>query len=246
MSGGLAPPPAERPDAARRLGVRAVRSVTPRLRRVTLACDEPGLYAGSAMHVRLLVPCPCGTLRGADGAAAAARYYTVRQIRPETGEIDIDVVLHEPCGPGSRWGARAGPGDRVALIGPLGRPVPATGPLVLVGDETALPVIARLIEEAAPDRRIRALVEVADAEEEQPVACGAGTDLAFLHRRPGAPARLAEAAADLDWRADDDLFVYAGVEAATARALTGLLRDRLPQAIARQRIIAYWRRETER
>ncbi|MBE7247797.1 MAG: siderophore-interacting protein [Actinomycetospora chiangmaiensis] len=156
--------------------------MTPRLRRVTLACDDAASFAGPAMHARLLVPCPCGPLRGVDGAPAASRYYTVRFVRPEAGEIDIDVVQHAPAGPGSCWGARARPGDRVGLIGPLGRPVPPAGRLVLVGDETALPVIGRLIEEAAPGRRIDALVEVADRDEEQAVVCGAGARLDFLHR----------------------------------------------------------------
>ncbi|WP_171070174.1 siderophore-interacting protein [Methylobacterium terricola] len=241
-----APAPSSAPkEAPRTLRVLATRAVTPRLRRITLACGDAAPFAGPAMHARLLVPCPRGPLRGADGAPAASRYYTIRFVRPEAGEIDIDVVLHAPAGPGACWGAEARPGDRVGLIGPLGRPVPPVGRLVLVGDETALPVIGRLIEEAAPGRRIDALVEVADRDEEQDVACGPGQRLAFLHRRSGRGSRLAQAAADLARGPDRDLFLYAGVEAGTARDLTSLARERLALGSAQARIVTYWRRQDD-
>ncbi|SEP41646.1 NADPH-dependent ferric siderophore reductase, contains FAD-binding and SIP domains [Methylobacterium sp. ap11] len=234
-----------RPEAPRLLRVLATRAVTPRLRRITLACDEAALFAGTALHARLLVPCPFGPLRGADGAAAAARYYTVRSVRPDGGEIDVDVVLHAPSGPGSRWAGETRPGDRVAVVGPIGRPVPATGPLVLVGDETALPVIGRLIEEAAPGRRIDAVVEVADRGEEQAVACRPGVRLAFLHRRPGRRGQLARAAADLAREAGEGHVLYAGVEAGTARALAALVRGCPDLAVAQHRIVTYWRRQDD-
>ncbi|RVU18367.1 siderophore-interacting protein [Methylobacterium oryzihabitans] len=240
-----APLPSSGPnETPRTLRVLARQAVTPRLRRITLACDDAASFAGPAMHARLLVPCPCGPLRGVDGAPAASRYYTVRFVRPEAGEIDIDVVLHAPAGPGSCWGARARPGDRVGLIGPLGRPVPPMDRLVLVGDETALPVIGRLIEEAAPGRRIDALVEVADRDEEQAVACGAGARLDFLHRS-GRGSQLVRAAAGLARDAGRDSFLYAGVEAGTARDLTAVMRERLALGSAQARIVTYWRRQDD-
>jgi NADPH-dependent ferric siderophore reductase len=46
------------------------------------------------------------------------RNYTVRRHRPEAGEIDVDVVLHDQPGPASRWAAEAPLGSDVGYAGP--------------------------------------------------------------------------------------------------------------------------------
>ena len=43
------------------------------------------------------------------------RWYTVRALRPEAAEIDVDIVVHGDSGPGSAWALRAAPGDRVGF-----------------------------------------------------------------------------------------------------------------------------------
>ena len=57
-------------------------------------------------------------------------YYTVREFRPEAGELDVDVFLHDEPGATSGWAAIAGPGDPAALWGPRtswARPATPTG-----------------------------------------------------------------------------------------------------------------------
>jgi NADPH-dependent ferric siderophore reductase len=95
------------------------------------------------------------------------RTYTVRAVRPERAELDVDVVLHgveEGCaGPAASWAAAAAPGDRITLLGPdrpgSGRPwgvewapPPAARTLLLAGDETAVPAVCAILEsfEARP------------------------------------------------------------------------------------------------
>lgn len=51
------------------------------------------------------------------------RTYTVRHIRAEQGQVDVDFVLHGTDqggadGPASRWATGAVPGDRLLIIGP--------------------------------------------------------------------------------------------------------------------------------
>ena len=53
-----------------------------------------------------------------DDVRAVMRSYSLRGLRRDPDEIDIDFVLHEPAGPASRWAARACAGDRVQLLGP--------------------------------------------------------------------------------------------------------------------------------
>ena len=113
------------------------------------------------------------------------RNYTVRRHDPEAGEVDVDVVLHEPRGPACTGAAEA----------PLGAPVGYAGPrvdyaahdeaewLLLCGDETALPAIAAILESAAPARaQTLAVVEVPDPSEEQQLALPDGAELRWVHR----------------------------------------------------------------
>ena len=89
------------------------------------------------------------------------RTYTVRAVRPERAELDVDVVLHGVddghAGPAARWAAAAVPGDRIVLLGPdrpgSGRPwgvewapPPAARTLLLAGDETAVPAVCTILE----------------------------------------------------------------------------------------------------
>ena len=54
-----------------------------------------------------------------DGAPEQGwRNYTVRRHDRETGEIEVDVVLHEPRGPACTWGGRAPLGADVDYAGP--------------------------------------------------------------------------------------------------------------------------------
>ena len=111
------------------------------------------------------------------------RRYTIRHARPDSGELDLDVLLHG-AGPGAQWGASAQPGDEVEFQGPRGklelRPAPFH---LLVGDESALPAIAAIAEALPPDEQALAVVEVAGPSDELPVAC----PVRWVHRGDAAP-----------------------------------------------------------
>ena len=100
------------------------------------------------------------------------RVYTVRAIRPHDRELDVDFVAHGD-GPAMRWLAAAAPGDEIVVIGPdalsenshIGsdwHPGDAHQ-LLLVGDGTAAPAIAAILESLAPDRSAHAIIEIPDA-----------------------------------------------------------------------------------
>lgn len=75
-------------------------------------------------------------------------YYTVRQHRPEAGEIDCDVFLHDPAGPASSWAAAVQPGAPAALWGPrtAWSPPADTARWLLVADETGWPAQQAALE----------------------------------------------------------------------------------------------------
>ena len=100
------------------------------------------------------------------------RVYTVRAIRPLDRELDVDFVAHGD-GPATRWLAAAAPGDELVVIGPdalsenshVGsdwHPGDAHQ-LLLVGDGTAAPAIAAILESLPPERSAHAIIEIPDA-----------------------------------------------------------------------------------
>ena len=95
------------------------------------------------------------------------RNYTVRRHDPAAGEIDVDVVLHDPRGPACTWAADAELGASVGYAGPRVdfAPRASAGWLLLCGDETAVPAIAAILEAPAPAERVVAVMEVHDRDE---------------------------------------------------------------------------------
>lgn len=240
----------------REVVVCGARDITPAMRRVTVACGDPGHFASGGLHVRVLIPPrgrePVWPNVGLDSRviwpegedALAKRTYTIRAIDHARGELDIDVVLHDES-PGSIWAREAKAGDRIGLLGPGGGDVIPADWYLLCGDETALPAIARIAEELPSSARASIVIEVADAAEQQDIASQAAIDVTWLHRK-GAPAGstdlLAQAVRDIVLPDQGTPFVFAGCEQAAARAIRKHLRTEKQLPKDRHLVAAYWRR----
>lgn len=165
--------------------VRVLRAfdVTPQMRRVVFTSDRAGAFAeaGAGYHIRLLIPPegrtprwpvqrPDGRLDWPEGEdALAIRVYTIRAVDAAAGTLEVDFVLHgdraagpghTPC-PGADFARRAKPGDVAGMIGPGGDGLPEADHMVLLGDEAALPAMARMLAEAPPGATITAFAEIA-------------------------------------------------------------------------------------
>ena len=98
------------------------------------------------------------------------RWYTIRAHRPETAEIDVDVVCTDHGGPGSRWIRGVAVGDEVGVWVGVALHVDAPGHHLLLADETGLPGLLAILEAARahPDRTYTALVELPDEDHMPP------------------------------------------------------------------------------
>ncbi|MDO9454684.1 siderophore-interacting protein [Nocardioides sp.] len=104
------------------------------------------------------------------------RTYTVRDVRGSGTDtrLVVDFIVHEgDCGPGGTWGANAQVGDRLVTMTPRRGvhyggiefvPGDATN-LLLVGDETAVPAIAAILEQLDPGMRGHVFLEVPFADD---------------------------------------------------------------------------------
>lgn len=176
----------------------------------------------------------------------AAAYYTVRRFDPATGEMDLWFVLHDHDAGVSAWASTARPGDRIALWGPrtsFTPPEPCRS-LLLVGDDTALPAIAAILEQRAPTTRIQVVLETADAEHVVELPRGPEVSLCWVFRgttAPGTSGRLLDAVRELALPDDLDYAFGAGENGEIAAVRRHLRRERgLPAE--RVRMVAYWRR----
>ena len=181
-----------------------------------------------------------------DAAPQEWRNYTVRRHRPETGEIDVDVVLHEPPGPACVWARDTPLGGAVGYAGPRIDFTPREDAdwLLLCGDETALPAIGAILESAPPEQEVLAIVEVPDASAEVPVELPPRGRLQWVHR-DGAPAattgHLADALRALPLPEGPGQ-AWGAAESRIARDLRTVLREErgLPRTHAHAR--GYWLR----
>lgn len=189
--------------------VSAVTAVGHSLVRVTCRGEELRHFAdnGWDQRIKLVLPLPDSGFahfpRGEEWYATwreqqveeqnPIRTYTVRAVRPELGEVDIDMVLHGDGGPASAWAQSVTVGDPVALLGPNARfegehggvefTLPARGvPILLAGDETAQPAIATILEQLPEHTTGRAILEMPHPDDRIELTRPAGVEIEWLIR----------------------------------------------------------------
>ena len=247
--------------APRLLRVVRTARVTPAMIRVTLSGEELDGFPGHGPDRRIKMFFPVegqdrpavprastgGPVWPAGEPRPAIRTYTVRRFTPdagEHGELDVDFVLHAGHGPAAAWAVAARPGDRVGVSEPGGRwePDRTAEHQLVMGDESALPAVATVLETLAaelPDVPVRAFLEIADAGEEQELPGSAR--VTWVHRGDapaGQPLVAAVRAAELS---DGRGQAWLSGESAAVRDLRAhLLTDR---KLDRRAVYAtgYWR-----
>jgi len=189
------------PLRARPLTVVHVDTLSPRMRRITLAGAMDGFVSAAPDdHVKVLFP-PPGSVRPAlpvfgpqgpqfppDVPKPVARDYTPRAFDVERGELVLDFVIHGE-GPASTWAARAQPGDEIAVAGPRASRVVARDfdAFLIAADETGLPAVARWLEWIPPATPVTLLAEVGSAAEQVELPVRAGLTLRWLYRGGAEP-----------------------------------------------------------
>ena len=236
----------------RKLEVLRVVDLTPRMRRITVGGPELAgfISLGSDDHVKLFFPQTDEEKTALENLALSAgaksnamppmRDYTPRRYDLDTLELDLDFVLHGD-GPASTWAAKAQPGQFLHIGGPRGSMIVPDifDSYLLIGDETALPAIARRLEELPANRRALVVVEVENAQEEQPLKSAASVEVIWVHRdAPGEDLLRTVEKLNIP---SGDLYAWVATESALSRKVrrvllyTHDLNDEFVKAVG------YWR-----
>lgn len=174
--------------------------------RLVVEGDDLSVFARDGLHLRLALPerdaPPLWPRLNARGRAVwppsdrtHVAVYTVRSADPVAGLVTIDIFRHAG-GRTSEWMSVAQSGELVGLIGPGGGWLPDAEHLVIAGDETALPAIARILETAPAGVTGSAMIEVEGDLDYPPLSAPSGVTFRIVDRARGDTLEAAFTAAD--------------------------------------------------
>ncbi|MFB6908233.1 SIP domain-containing protein, partial [Streptomyces bacillaris] len=254
------------PLVLRRVTVRRVHEVTPKMRRVVLGGDDLAAFTrdgtghpafaapGFDDHVKLILAAD-GDIRAALPAQLPygiewtpsehrlTRDYTPRRVDLEAGELHLDFVVHGE-GPAEAWSASAREGDELWFVGPKSslRLPERLDWIQLVGDETALPAIGRFLDERPLDAPAHVLVTVSDASARQELALRDGDTVTWVVAEPGDAAALDTAVRALPMP-EGEGYVWAAAESRALLPVRRYLQRERKLPKDRLNITGYWHRE---
>ena len=233
------------------LTVKAAWHLTPHMIRVTFAGPEidsirPGCEGANC---KLMMPEVGETrtefeTRLASGEKVTRRTYTVRHLRADVQEMDIDFVDHGDSGPASAWANRARSGDFIGFAGP--------GPVkvadydadyyLVAADSSAIPVAAATLEAMPRDAKGIAIFEVPSEADRQEIDAPKGIDMRWLiHAVPTQSSRAQEdLIRSLNWPSGKVQTCIAG-ESGVIKSLRGYLRTEKQIPKENLYISGYWK-----
>jgi NADPH-dependent ferric siderophore reductase len=138
-----------------------------------------------------------------DGVRSPMRTYTIRDVVRDGGDVRlvVDFVVHADrghgVGPACRWALQAQPGDVIQVIAPhrwttYGGTEFEPGErrhVLLIGDETAVPAITRILEDLQPGCSVQAFIEVPTSQDILDLPTPAGVNVKWLPRNDDACGR---------------------------------------------------------
>ncbi|MBV7260445.1 siderophore-interacting protein [Photobacterium sp. WH24] len=253
------------------LTVKSVRDLGPRYRRITFTSTALSHYppCSNGAHIKIMLShdgqsepvLPTMTATGPKWASPEdkplLRTFSVRELRRETGEMDIDFALHGDLGPASRFALNARPGDKLG-ISPPGGPYPMLKPAsqyYLAGDLTALPAISAMLEEMPADSRGYVAIQVSDETDILDLRSPAGVEVQWFIGQPDQVQPLidqfcqqpfsAETTAETTAKQIADSYFWLGGEEQIVVGLRRFIRRELDVERTQVYAIPYWRFGTD-
>lgn len=185
-----------RPAPPRLIQVKRITDITPGMRCITFTSDDlvnyPNHTAGA--HLKIFLPVkgqvkptlPAFSEKGPswpeNEPKAIVRTYTVRAIRPELKEIDIEFAVHEEAGPAINFALNANIGDYIGITNP-GGPDPLLAPAshyYMAADPSALPALMALIETMKPDVQGKVIIRIEHETDKQNINAPENLEIIWL------------------------------------------------------------------
>jgi NADPH-dependent ferric siderophore reductase len=240
---------------ARKVSVQEIIELTQRMRRIVFCGDDLDGFAynqtqlGPYLKLRIPLPDltrypsppekPTADETGGEDKNTVLRTYSVRHFDPETLRLTIDFVLHGDEGIASGWAAKAVIGDTIEVLERGSRPARDIDWFLILGDQTALPAIAQMLENMPADSEGQAFIEVADAGEWQPITNRTKITVTWLFTDGSASGLPEKCATSMPARGR--IYVWAGAEADIARTIRAKVKTGWKLPPEQYFIVNYWR-----
>lgn len=212
-------------------------SIAPHFVRIWM--ESPTLFdeveAEPAAWLRFWFPDPKGS------NAEFQRGYTISEADPASGRFAIDVVLHDPAGPGSMWARTVEPGASIAVMSLMGSsrydtPEEQPAGYLLIGDSASIPGINGIIGTIPDDVQVELYLEQHDDNDTLiPLAQHPRLRTHWVGRQD--EKSLAEAIEVRDW---SNWYAWATPEANTLKVIRKRLRDVFGFPKSEVHAQAYW------
>lgn len=173
-----------------------------------------------------------------------ARDYTPRHYDAAANTLVLDFVLHGD-GPATSWAANAEIGDELVVAGPRGSHVVADDfdAYVLIGDETALPAIARRLAELPENATAEVFIEIPEEGDRQPLESPAQVTVSWFERNgfdAASSTLLEDALVDFE-QPDGDTHYWIATESRRARMMRKFIEGHLQVPKEWIRSTGYWK-----
>lgn len=179
-----------RPAPPRLVQVKNIFDVTPNMRSITFTSECLDSYPTECEggHLKIFLPLPGqtkpvlptlspeGPIWPPSELRPIVRIYSVRAIRTEQKEIDIEFALHHNGGPAVEFAYSAKIGDWIGITNPGGPDplLPKVSHYYMAGDPSSLPAIAALLETVKPDATGQIIIRIESEQDIQELKKPAG------------------------------------------------------------------------
>lgn len=182
-------------------------------------------------HVKFILESEAGEVK---------RDYTPRRFDSVSGELTIEFCLHGE-GEASNWAATVQPGQRATIAGPRNSLVVPTDYdwHLLVGDETALPAVARRMEQLPSGTVAQALLLVVDPRDRRQLRSRSVFNVTWFHSR-----QELLGAVEAFRLPSGSGFVWCGAEASISSTVREILVEQKGHVPGAIRAAAYWKNST--
>lgn len=233
-----------RHEARRRLlDVKRVDKIAAHMIRVTLGGGDLAGFTsvGFDDHIKLFFATDVAGVE----PQSVSRDYTPRRFNAAANTLEVEFVLHD-AGPATRWAENAQPGQHLEIGGPRGSfIIPTTFDWhLLIGDDTALPAIARRVAELPAGTRTVVVAEVDGPDDRVTFDGDADVSVTWAYRNgveAGRSDALAKALATMHLP-QGDYYAWVAAESLIAKALRVQLIADHGANPKWMRAAGYWRR----
>jgi NADPH-dependent ferric siderophore reductase len=241
----------------------AIKDITTSLRRFTFRDEKFKEAYGfeQGIHMKVLIPAAGQSKAVLPQTVAGKPYwpdpetqpvrrtYTIRRLDPEKAELDIEFVLHGDNGPASAWASKAEVNDYLGIGMRPGKALRPADWYLFMGDETAIPAIAAMLEILPEHAKGTAFLEVGSVTDTFEIRTPSAVQIRWLSRE-GEKAEgsdlLLNAIRDTEFPDPDQesAYVWMAGEAKAVKSIKDYARDELGLKQDELHAVVYWRAGT--